>query len=106
MKKAAKPARARGRPGVDSLPLPPKRYDPATNDDFETKQKCEAEDRERARQLRREAARNQIDRPQLLSLANTIDPDVTDYPETLASSRCMREHRRRIVGALWRFLDE
>ena len=96
----------RGRPGLDSLPLPPTRHDPATKADFETRQQCEAEDRKRTRQLRRAAMQNPTDRPQLLGLADRIDPDVTDYPETMASSRCMRDQRRRIIGALLLLLDE
>lgn len=29
-----------------------------------------------------------------------------EYPESLASSLCMRKHRIRVVGALWRLMME
>lgn len=94
-----------GKGSVD-LPRPPRRYDPRGRAGFETLEACEKEDRTRARLLRRTALAHPALAEDLLSLADAIDPAVTDRPQTPASSRWMRQHRRRLIGALWRLYDE
>lgn len=97
--------RLRGRPAIDSLPLPSRRFDLNAVNSFETELAASIEDSERARRLRSQAGRNQVDSRHLRNLADRIDPENTSEPDTVASSRYMRAQRRRIFGALWELLD-
>jgi hypothetical protein len=89
--------------GITDLRRPPKRFNPVGTPDFETKKAKEAEDRTRARGLRKQAAEtaDPIMAAALQDLADRIDPKVTEDTQTIASARYMRKHRIRLTGALW-----
>lgn len=96
---------SRGRPALKNLPLPPRRFDLEHVDSFETKNDAAVEDRERARRLRVQAQHDLDNCRQLHRLADRIDPDVTSEPTSPASSRYMRNRRRRVLGAIWEVLN-
>ena len=99
---AQQSTRKRGRPGIGSLPAPHPRFDVSLTPNFEGAQ--DAEDAQRARMLRRQAKRDPANGKALRKLADRIDPETTRHPETMASSRCMREQRIRVISALWQVL--
>ena len=100
------PAPEVGRPGILSLGRPHPRYDLTQTPGFETEAFVTEMDRRHARKLRRHAAVvGGKAAKALLRLADRIDPDVTDYPDTPVSQRYMREQRIRILGALWRLIN-
>lgn len=96
-----------GRPGITQLPMPHSRFDLARTPGFETEEAVTEEDRYRAGQLKKRAAR--LPPPQARALegvANAIDPSVTRCPTTPASSRYMRRERIRVLGAVWAIVYE
>lgn len=90
--------------------------------DFETPEQVDAEDAFRAKALRKQAAdcrgwaivvrKQRADRLQrrarrLECLADRLDPDISPLaPQTLASSRFMRDLRTRLLGAVWKLADD
>ena len=87
-----------GRPGITQLPMPEPRFDLTKTPGFETEESVAEEDRYRAGRLRRWAAKAKPRQARaLLELADAVDPSVTAYPTTPASSRYMR-----VIGAVWR----
>lgn len=89
------------RPNITMLALPRRKYRLcAKADGFETLAQAKAEDRNRARLLRKDAAKTQSAWGAIAAaLADRIDPDASSsVPRTLASARYKRRHRRRIVG--------
>ena len=89
------------RPNITMLTLPPRRYRlSAKVDGFETLAEAKAEDRKRARLLRKDAAKTKSGWGAMAAaLADRIDPDLSSHvPVTLASNRYKRRHRRRTVG--------
>lgn len=90
--------------------------------DFETPEQAAAEDTLRAKALRKQAAdcrataitarKQRADRMQrrakrLEALADRLDPALSPHaPQSLASSRCMRDLRIRLIGGVWKLVDE
>ena len=92
-------AAKRGRPGISSLNMPPKRYRPsAIQSDFETKYESLAEDAQRVLLLRRTEHQGQWG-DDALDLADRLAEGRRRYPwPTLASSLYWRDIRERVVG--------
>lgn len=96
-----------GRPGITDLPYPASRFDLTLTPDFETAAAAEEEDRLRAAKLRRRAMLLMRKEARALSaVADAIDPAETPYSTSPASARFMREARLRIIGQLWRLIDD
>lgn len=98
------------RKNISNLPMPPKEFDPARNTrridgtvNFETRKAARNEDKERVRLIGK-AIQNH---PQDLDVkkAKELRSRLARYdevPTTLASSRYLREERRRVGGAIWK----
>lgn len=96
-----------GRPGITQLPMPDDRFDLRNTPGFEAEQSVIHEDHYRAERLRRQAAKAERRHARmLLALADAIDPSITAYPTTPASSRYMRTERIRIIGAVWAMMHD
>lgn len=92
--------------GITDLRNPRRGYDPRRSEKFETQAAAKREDRTRARMLREQARLRPQLAHMLLDLADRIDPLSTRAPTTIASSRYMHRHRRKIGGELWRLHGE
>lgn len=85
------------------MPKPVARYDIASADWFESKEKSLVEDRRRSRALNRQAAKHGgAWGKRAKALSRRLDPlqQVGRLPLSMASSRYMRKLRRRVTGAL------
>ena len=94
---------------IDELPWPTDEFRiDLHSKNFESENEVELEDAKRAKRLRKTALGEQAKRAaELLDLANLLDPLLTPQkPITLASSRYLRELRIRVIGALWRLVDD
>lgn len=83
--------------------------DNAAGSGFETRGRSQAEDRLRAKQLRKAVEKypGDVDRDAALPLARRLEDagDGTDVPDSLASSVYMREQRIKVLGPLWQVVD-
>lgn len=104
-------------PNIGTLPLPDagymvdkdtRRMDGVVN--FETPQDCRVEDGKRARKLRGAIQKHadKIDLRSARRLAAELERsgESGEYPDSPASSYFMGDQRRRIIGALWKLLEE
>ena len=75
---------------------------------FETSEAAAFQDAFKAKGLRRRAKKCRRKRAvRLNALAELLDPEVTpETPQTLASSRYMRDLRIRVIGAVWKLVAE
>ncbi|MDE2171748.1 MAG: hypothetical protein KGJ57_20350 [Sphingomonadales bacterium] len=99
------------------LPMPPKGYrpdrdtaDPDGVIKFETEEKARAEDRLRARRLKKAAETYPpVERTSALALARRLEKEaghMFDPSDTLASKVLYRNGRWLIIGNLWHFVDQ
>ncbi len=98
---------------ITHLPAPPSRYridrlPPAPEGRllFETKTEKREEDNLRAKSLRADSTHPLIDPTTALDLADRLGGPVSGCVGCLASSRYMRKLRIKIIGNLWRLVDE
>ncbi len=108
---------------IKGLPWPNDRYRPDLHSrDFESAEQATAEDAYRAKSLRklvckcrsravsagkRRAARSLRRAKRLEALADRLDPALSPHsPQSLASSRFMRDLRVRVIGSVWKLVDE
>ena len=94
---------------ITDLSRPPKRFGVDVHSPgFETWKKVADEDAKRAKWLRKWAkARKGKRAARALALADRLDPAIhPQTPQTPASARYMREQRIRIIGAVWKLVDE
>jgi len=95
-----------GRPGISQLPLPSPSFDLTATLGFETAQSVTDEDRYRAATFRKRAeSAGPLRARRLRTLADAIDPEVEQAPQTPASSRYMRDARNRVIGAIWDLIE-
>lgn len=92
--------------GVSKLPRRKGRFSPIGRAGFESKVKAHKEDQGNAKRLRGQACRIPDNPAPLETLAEKIDPAVTNSPNTPASARFMRDQRLRVVPAVWRLYAE
>ena len=96
-----------GRRLID-LSIPAKRYRLDIHSrGFETVAAAKAEDRKRAKLLRKSAAQHGGEwGNRVRNLADQLDPDIhPEIPNTLASFRYVRRRRIQVIGNLWRMID-
>ncbi|WP_430386734.1 hypothetical protein [Blastomonas fulva] len=89
---------------ISQLPLPCEDFSIEIHSTcFEAFLEASAEDAFRAKRLRKLArCRKPKHAAQLRALADILDPELTQQtPQTLASSRYMRDLRIRVIGAVW-----
>ena len=97
---------------IADLPLPPREFRPdlarTQRGSFETEAAARGEDNERVRLLRIAAsqAASPHNRAAALELARLLRFSGEGVPQTVASSRYMRDQRIRVGGALWRLATE
>ena len=98
------------RNGISNLRQPKKRFDPRGKGKFDKIANKAVEDRERAGRQRTTAKKFEVIDPgyadTLRRVVNTIDPDITPEPTTMASARRMRRFRRNLTGEFWRLYEE
>lgn len=104
--KGATTRRKVGRPGISQLPLPSPSFDLTATPGFEMTRSVTDEDRYRAETFRERAKSAGPRRAaRLRALADAIDPEVEQAPQTPASSRYMRDARNRVIGAIWELIE-